>query len=558
MTWFYAGLAGLSVFSVLLLLVPRWHRRRWQGESNLDWLVLRREELAAETGRSAEQLNLEAELRVLDEAADGPLASATGNVANRRDWRVVGPVLLMLVVLPPLLYLRLGAIEDVRIADALAGLEDATPTEIESLLGAIEARSAARPGNVDYLSLLGEYYTTQNDHTRALATYEQLLEQFPESPEILARAAQAEFLSGERQLSQKAKQRAESALAIDPGQRSALGTLGMAAFEGGDYTAAIGYWERLLLTEVPNTPGYQMLTTIIAEARNRGGVGPEVGTADTGVGVEVQVALPEGGEAQGTVFVLARPSGSAQRMPTAVVRRDASQLPFRVRLDDAASMAGRALSSLPRVDIEVQVSPTGEPGRANASWVATVGSVEPSESARVEVILEQISPMRGSSTLESDPAAVGVGVEVLVALPEVARRKVLCSCWLAPVAAPSVCLPPWCVGMHPSCHSGCDWMTLPPWPASPCPLYPGLILRFRYHPPGSPAGPMRVGWRQWAPSNPLNQRGLRWCWSETGPDSQNRDPVAGLDIVLSNRNVYTISCVIRTPHGLPHQVRTCI
>ena len=148
MTWFYAGVAGLSVFSVLLLLGPRWHRRRWQGESNLDWLVLRREELAAETGRSAEQLNLEAELRVLDEAADGPSTSTTGDVATRRDWRVLGPVLLLLVVLPPLLYLRLGAIEDVRIADALAGLEDATPTEIQSLLGAIEARSAARPGKL--------------------------------------------------------------------------------------------------------------------------------------------------------------------------------------------------------------------------------------------------------------------------------------------------------------------------------------------------------------------------------------------------------------------------
>ena len=125
---------------------------------------------------------------------------------------------------------------------------------------------------------------------------------------------------------------------------------------------------------------------------DQGSAPPKSGTADAGVGVEVQVALPEGGEAEGAVFVLARPSGSAQRMPTAVVRREASQLPFRVRLDDAASMAGQTLSSLPRVDIEVQVSPTGQPGRANASWVATVSSVEPSDSAVIEVVLEQNSP----------------------------------------------------------------------------------------------------------------------------------------------------------------------
>ena len=418
MTWFYAGVAGLSVFSVLLLLGPRWHSRRWQGESNLDWLVLRREELAAEAGRTAEQLNLEAELRVLDEAADDRSFSATAGVANGRDWRVVVPVLLLLVVLPPLLYLRLGAIEDVRIADALAGLEDASPTEIESLLDAIEARSAARPGNVDYLSLLGEYYTGRNDHSKALATYEQLLQQFPQSPEVLARAAQAEYLYGSRELSLRAKQRAESALAIDPGQRTALGTLGMAAFESGEYTAAIGYWERLLLTEVPNSSGYQMLTSIIAEARNRGGTSPESNTADTGVGVEVLVSIAQGAQPRGTVFVLARPSGSTQRMPAAVVRRDASQLPFLVRLDDGASMAGQSLSSLPLVDIEVQVSPTGQPGRANASWVATVGSVEPSESARVEVVLEQLSSNQGSAPKEPGTGDAGVGVEVQVTLPE--------------------------------------------------------------------------------------------------------------------------------------------
>ena len=392
MSLFYAVAAGLTALALVLLTVPRWHRRRWEGESNLDWLMLRQHELSGDSEIAGEALSLDAELRILDEADDttaAPAAAADRN-PEHRDWRVLGPVLFLLLVMPPLLYLRLGAIEDVRIADALANLEEATPSQVEALLIAIEARSELKPDNVEYLSLLGEYYTAQNDHVQALVVYEQLLAAFPESPEILARAAQAEYLSGDRELTSRARRRAEAALAINPGQRSALGTLGMAAFESGDYAAAVGYWERLMITEVPGTPGYQMLTTIIAEARERGGILEETAPVPSGPGVEVAVGLPEGVVVSGTVFVLARPSGAEQRMPTAVVRRDAAQLPLSVRLDDASSMAGQTLSSLALVDIEVQVSPSGQPGRSNATWVATAEAIQPSDTARIQLQLRPL------------------------------------------------------------------------------------------------------------------------------------------------------------------------
>jgi cytochrome c-type biogenesis protein CcmH len=174
----------------------------------------------------------------------------------------------------------------------------------------------------------------------------------------------------------------------------------MAAFEAGDYNQALQYWERLLAFEAPGTPGFQMLTSIIAEAKTRGGLSadPAASTAtaksgvepNPGVGVTVNVALPEGWTPRGTVFIVARPSGAVQRMPTAAVRRSASELPLSVRLDDASSMAGQKISALNRVDIEVQLSATGEPGRANASWLATAVNVEPSTDAAIELILQAV------------------------------------------------------------------------------------------------------------------------------------------------------------------------
>lgn len=399
MTAFYAAMSLLTVLAIGLLLVPRWQQRRWQGESNLDWLALRQGELNDVVGDDRQALSRDAELRILDESSGAESEQVLPNGGTFAGGRRGVLLLIAVVVIAPiLLYFNLGAIEDVRIAEALEGMQDASPAEVQRLLNDIEERSAAKPGNVEYLSLLGEYYTAQNAHVQALEIYEQLLLEFPESAELLARAAQAEYLKGERQLTDRARRRAEAALAINPEQRSALGTLGMAAFEAGQYARALQYWEQLLAFEAPGTPGYQMLTTIIAEARTRGGladapaVPPIEAEPSLSVGVTVTVAMPEGVTAQGTVFVIARPSGGAQRMPTAAVRRSASELPFSVRLDDTSSMAGQKISALSLIDVEVQLSETGQPGRANASWLANAANIEPTEDAKIQLVLEVAVP----------------------------------------------------------------------------------------------------------------------------------------------------------------------
>ena len=399
MTAFYGAMSLLTVLAIGLLLVPRWQQRRWQGESNLDWLALRQGELSDVVGEDRQALSRDAELRILDESSGAESEQVLPNGGTFAGGRRGVLLLIAVVVIAPiLLYFNLGAIEDVRIAEALEGMQDASPAEVQRLLNDIEERSAAKPGNVEYLSLLGEYYTAQNAHVQALEIYEQLLLEFPESAELLARAAQAEYLKGERQLTDRARRRAEAALAINPEQRSALGTLGMAAFEAGQYARALQYWEQLLAFEAPGTPGYQMLTTIIAEARTRGGladapaVSPIEAEPSLSVGVTVTVAMPEGVTAQGTVFVIARPSGGAQRMPTAAVRRSASELPFSVRLDDTSSMAGQKISALSLIDVEVQLSETGQPGRANASWLANAANIEPTEDAKIQLVLEVAAP----------------------------------------------------------------------------------------------------------------------------------------------------------------------
>ncbi len=390
-------IVGLPL-GVVTLLLPSVLRRGEEGDTAFDWLRLRRSELTAES----EGLYADAELRVLEEglASQPDLSELNQNRVNsgQPSLGVVARSLLLLLVLAmsALLYGQLGARDDVLLSAQMENLEGASPEQIDELIGKIAKRSAERPTNADYLVLLGQYYTGTERHADALAAYEQLLTLFPDNAEMLARAAQAEFLAGNRTLTPQVTARAEQALAIDPAQRTALGTLGIAAFEAEAYDQALRYWERLIAFEVPDSPGYQLLSSVIEEARRRGSQSlADDSAVQTALPVllQVEVALPEGVSLpEGvTVFVLARPAGSEQRMPLAVVKRRAMSWPLQVTLDDSAGMAGQVLSDHPQVDLEVQVSPSGQPGLTNASWIAAAKAVSVPNDSPITMLLAPAS-----------------------------------------------------------------------------------------------------------------------------------------------------------------------
>lgn len=405
--FFYGGAAlMLALATAIVFLLPKYWRHTGPGETLIDWLRLRQEELVQSGEPDA--LLTDAQLRVLDEIdalaeETSELHNSTMESGGMSSW--LGWVTLATILAGSCsLYLALGSLDDVHIAQQLDSLADADPESIPALIERIEARVEARPNNSDYLSLLGEYYTAQERHGDALRVYKSLLVLFPEAPEVLARAAQADYLYRGRVLSDGAKRWAEAALAADPDQRTALGTLGMAAFESKDYAGALSYWQRLLRFEAPGSPGYAMMESVITEARRRltdesqrndDSEGVNAGsTAGIDVGVWVNVQLPDGATltSAATIFVIARPAGSTQRMPTAVVKRTAQDLPFRVRLTDGAAMAGQRISTLEAVDIEVQVSPSGQPGRDQASWLGEAYAVKPSVDANVAITLNALAP----------------------------------------------------------------------------------------------------------------------------------------------------------------------
>jgi cytochrome c-type biogenesis protein CcmH len=398
---------GLVLLSGLFYLFPRMRRGGADedlAQANLASFRLREAELAAE---GADGLQDDARLRLLEDEQQGqPATAAAGSQRSFPLW-----ILLPLVALVSTgLYYKLGAASDVIIVRQLQSLDDDTsPDDIRRLMQDIEVRSAQRPDNLHYVAMLGRYYMGEQDYARAADTYGALVQDAPQDAQALAYAAQAEYLASGRTLSDTARLRAEQALAVDPHQRTALGLLGMASFEQQQYRAAIEYWQRLLVMEQPDSDSARMIASVIESAQQKlGETGipeqvPDTVAANPGAvaeqtdmsapdspGVTVRVSLPEDAaiSAGDTVFILARNAESDSRMPIAVQRLQGSQLPITLRLDDGNSMAGQKLSETESVVVVVQVSPSGRPGEANASWLGQAGPLAPSvESEPLDIVL---------------------------------------------------------------------------------------------------------------------------------------------------------------------------
>jgi cytochrome c-type biogenesis protein CcmH len=312
----------------------------------------------------------------------------------------LGWLLLPVAALAALLYLQLGAVEDVRLSAAIQSFDpDAGEAQVHELMAAVATRAAQRPDNLHYQAMLGRYYMGGEDYERARQSYLKLVEANPADASALASAAQASFLASGRVLDQEAQMLAERALNQNPHERSALGLLGMVAFERQQYRAAIGYWRRLLAVEEPGSQGAELIAGVIARAEQAIVDNGDVRVAqdlpsepaNSGAHITVRVELPQNANVRpaDTVFVFARNAASESRMPVAAKRFTASQLPLEVRLDDAASMAGQKLSVLGQVMVVARISRNGQPGEANASWQGQLGPLTPNAEGPVRQLLLQ-------------------------------------------------------------------------------------------------------------------------------------------------------------------------
>jgi len=310
--------------------------------------------------------------------------------ADSGSTPVAGKLAIAIAVLLPLaaliLYAKIGdprALDPAQhVASAIPGNAAQAP-DMDSALAGLEQRLQANPDDAQGWSLLVRGYQSAQQFDKALVAMRHVRDLMPEDLDAQVGYAEALALaSPDRRIDQEASAILATTLQRDPQHQRALWLSGVAGMQRGDTQTALRHW-RALETLLPEgseirasltaqirsaDPATADASNVAAPATPAAAVSDSIATAEpdatvTRGGVTVSISLDPSLQAQvapeDTLFVFAR-AASGPRMPLAIARRSASELPLVVTLDDSMSMMPEMhLSKFADIIIGARISKTG-------------------------------------------------------------------------------------------------------------------------------------------------------------------------------------------------------
>jgi cytochrome c-type biogenesis protein CcmH len=298
--------------------------------------------------------------------------------------------------------------------------------ELVAMIDTLARKVRERPDDARGWELLARSMMSLGRYGEAVEAYEHLSKLVPNDPNVLSDYADALGMTQGRSLMGRPRELADRALELDPKHPKALALAGTAAMDAKDWSAAMGYWQRLYEAVGPDSQDAPQLRAIMDEIRQRAGPGyafkeaPKVAQASApkakavappaqpvptqpapaqaaaaGNSVSGSVALAPGMAKQvnGTehLFVFARAEGGP-RVPLAVVKLRADALPYQFALDDSQAMApGMNISSAQSIRVEARISRSGDVKAQPGDLVGTSEIVKPGARG-VKVLVDKVVP----------------------------------------------------------------------------------------------------------------------------------------------------------------------
>lgn len=362
---------------------------------------------------------------VLAPASSPASAASTATPAPRRAWALAVALLLLVPAASFMLYQRLGnpvaAIAATAVGSGTG--HEVSERQIAAMVESLAKRLKQNPNDADGWVLLAHSYQALERFAESADAYARADALIPNNASLLADYADALAMAQGRKLAGAPAGLIQRALAIDPKNKKALALAATVALEERDFDISIAYWRRLAAELPIGSDEARQVADVIAEvdATKREGKGsppapsrsatiePSKRTAETappapsaprgGTGaagsiagrVDLEAALASKVALNDTVFIFAR-AAEGPRMPLAVLRIPAKELPRDFSLDDSMSMApGVKLSAAPSVIVEARISKSGNALPQSGDLFGRSAPLKPGATG-VRITIDQVVP----------------------------------------------------------------------------------------------------------------------------------------------------------------------
>lgn len=242
-----------------------------------------------------------------------------------------------------------------------------TPQQIQAMVAKLAERLQDNPADGEGWLMLARSYNSLGRYPEASAAFGRAMSLLPADAQLLSDYADTLAMAQNRSLTGEPEKIIKRALAVDPRNIKALALSGSAAFERKDYLGAIGEWRKVLEIVPADSNVATRIRSSIADAETKSGnsslsVTPSASAVTLSVKGVVSLDSKLRSQVTGTdtVFIFAR-AVDGPRMPLAIKRMTANELPARFMLDDSMGMAGGPkLSDHKQVIVGARISRSGD------------------------------------------------------------------------------------------------------------------------------------------------------------------------------------------------------
>lgn len=251
---------------------------------------------------------------------------------------------------------------------AAASAPHSEAVTIQAMVQRLAERLAQKPDDAEGWSMLGRSYLVLGQPADAVAALRKRLALQPKDAQAHADLGDALAFAAGRRFEGEPEQLIQKALKLDPKNTKALELMGTMAFDRRQYAQAIQHWQAALPAMDPQSQAAANLQAGVAEAQRRaeganGGNGANKG-ATAGAQISGRVTLAGALKARvqpdDTVLIFAR-LVDGPRMPVAVLKRRAAELPLDFKLDESTAMnPSLRLSPSMQVVVGVRVTRSGQ------------------------------------------------------------------------------------------------------------------------------------------------------------------------------------------------------